>query len=602
MIGETLGNYRILSELGKGRMGIVYLAEHIILGTRRAIKSPSPTLTHDSHFRERFYQEAKNQALLDHPNIVQFIDFFEKDGQFFLVTQYVDGQDLRKLVKTRGQLKEQDALSILRDVLKGLEFAHTKGMINSNVKPSNILIDKSGIARITNFAIASLVRGGVTSTGAIIGSPWYMSPEQIEHPGQLDPRTDIYSLGIVLYEMLAGDIPFNGETEFSVLDQQRHAPPPNLRQKTPEISEKLVEIVLKAMAKNPAERFQNCTEFLQCLPEQQRQRSEEDGRRKTEEQNRQLTTSNHVFICYAREDEAFVLQLVENLKGRGVPVWLDQWDIPPGADWDRSIDEALYGCAKFIIVLSSQAVESTEVRGELRTALDERKPIIPVIHSSCRLPRQLRTIQHVDFTSRSPDDEAGLRQLLRTLATSTNSNVPQQGRATDTPERAPQEPESKLKPGTIFLDAPVKIIFERGKEPFERGFPNNLVRRFAIGIENISSERLHHCSVTIQDVNPKAKLETDSSLKLSSPQNKTFGINAFDTEYIDIVQFDELNGFHENLGIELMCYSVHGFTNLPLEHHYTLTIRASAEKGRFAEEEFNLWIQDRKVHFTKLTT
>jgi len=183
--------------------------------------------------------------------------------------------------------------------------------------------------------------------------------------------------------------------------------------------------------------------------------------------------SDHVFICYARDDEAFVLQLGEKLKGRGVPVWLDQWDIPPGSDWDRSIDDAIYDCGKFIIVLSPQAVESTEVRGELRTALDENKRIIPVIHSTCRVPRQLRTIQHVDFTTRGPDDESALKQLLRTLETSINIRVARQVEATDKTvqeaERARAEPEAKKKeelrraqaehaakthlpPGTVFRD------------------------------------------------------------------------------------------------------------------------------------------------------
>ena len=125
MIGKTLGNLRIISELGTGGMGVVYLAEHITLGKKFAIKSLSPSLSHDSQFRERFYREATNQALLDHPNIVQATDFFEKDGQFFLVMEYVDGQDLSKLIKARGKLKEKDALSILKDVLRGLEFAHS---------------------------------------------------------------------------------------------------------------------------------------------------------------------------------------------------------------------------------------------------------------------------------------------------------------------------------------------------------------------------------------------------------------------------------------------------------------------------------------------
>src|ERR1043166_5524340 len=135
--------------------------------------------------------------------------------------------------------------------------------------------------------------------------------------------------------------------------------------------------------------------------------------------------SGHVFVCYARKDEQFVLQLAGKLKGRGVAVWLDQWDIAAGADWDRSIDDAIRDCAKLIIVLSPQAVESAEVRGELHTALDEKKPIIPVIRSACRVPRQLRTIQHVDFSSRGPDDEVALGHVLRTLASATDSGAPE---------------------------------------------------------------------------------------------------------------------------------------------------------------------------------
>jgi serine/threonine protein kinase len=254
--------------LGHGGMGAVYLAEHITLGKKFSIKSLSPILGHDLHFRERLYRQLKNQVGLDHPNVVPIKDFFEKDGQFFLITEYVEGQTLSKLIKDRGHLKEKDALSILTDVLKGLEFVHAKGIIHRDIKPSNILIDKSGIARLMDFGIAIRVSDGrLTSTGAAVGSPWYMSPEQIQNPSQLDPRTDIYSLGIVLYEMLAGDVPFEGDTDFRVQDQQVNSPPPNLRLKNPEASEKMAEIVLKAMAKNPAERFQNCTEFLQCLPE-----------------------------------------------------------------------------------------------------------------------------------------------------------------------------------------------------------------------------------------------------------------------------------------------------------------------------------------------
>jgi tetratricopeptide (TPR) repeat protein len=125
--------------------------------------------------------------------------------------------------------------------------------------------------------------------------------------------------------------------------------------------------------------------------------------------------SDRVFICYDREDEEFVLKLAASLKSRGVPVWLDQWDIPSGADWDLTIDNALYDCFKFIIVLSPKSVDSIEVRSELLTALDEKKPIVPILYQSCRIPRQLRLIQRADFTTCNPNDSLALNKVLRAL-------------------------------------------------------------------------------------------------------------------------------------------------------------------------------------------
>jgi serine/threonine protein kinase len=268
MIGRVLHNFRIVSEIGEGGMGVVYLAEHLELPKRFAIKSLSKALSADPSFRKRFYEEAQKQARLDDPNIVQVTDFFEEEGQFFLVMEFVDGQDLSRLIKSKGKLAEAEAAGIFRDILKGLAFAHAKGLVHRDMKPSNVLIDKSGRARIMDFGIAILAGAGekrLTAAGTAIGSPWYMSPEQIERPQEIDQRTDIYALGIVLYEMLTGDVPFDGETDFAVQFQQIKTPAPDPRQKNSEISEEMAQIVLKAMAKNPAERFQNCGEFLQAI-------------------------------------------------------------------------------------------------------------------------------------------------------------------------------------------------------------------------------------------------------------------------------------------------------------------------------------------------
>jgi formylglycine-generating enzyme required for sulfatase activity len=162
---------------------------------------------------------------------------------------------------------------------------------------------------------------------------------------------------------------------------------------------------------------------------------------------------DHVFICHARQDQDFVLKLAANLKERGVRVWLDQWDIPASADWDLTIDNALYDCAQFLIVLSPAAIASREVRGELRTALDENKPIVPVLYQTCRTPRQLRLIQHVDFTARGPDDGAALGKVLDALGVP-ESPLPTpkvRRREKAAPARQPFEPEMVLIPAGDFL-------------------------------------------------------------------------------------------------------------------------------------------------------
>jgi len=175
----------------------------------------------------------------------------------------------------------------------------------------------------------------------------------------------------------------------------------------------------------------------------------------------QTSPADHVFVCYARKDQDFVLKLARHLKERGIPVWVDLWDIPPGADWDLTIEDALYGCAQFVIVLSPAAVASPEVRGELRAALNEDKPIVPMLYQACRIPRQLLLRQHVDFTARGPDDEVALAQVLRALGVpeapppELARPEPSQVPPTETTEvrldRQPFEPEMVLIPAGEFL-------------------------------------------------------------------------------------------------------------------------------------------------------
>lgn len=266
MIGTMIKNLQIISKLGEGGMGVVYLAEHIILKKRFAVKSLSTALSLEPQFRERFFREAQNQALISHPNIVQATDFFEEGGQYFLVMEYVEGKELGELIKSKGKLSEKEALSLFRGILEGLNFAHKKGVIHRDMKPANILIDETGRARITDFGIAILAGGKrLTATGVPVGTAEYMSPEQIKRPQEIDKQSDIYSAGLVLYEMLTGELPFQGETEFSIQEQQINSPLPDPRLKNPAISSALAQCIQTATQKDPAKRFQDCAAFLDCL-------------------------------------------------------------------------------------------------------------------------------------------------------------------------------------------------------------------------------------------------------------------------------------------------------------------------------------------------
>jgi serine/threonine protein kinase len=272
VIGKVLGNLKIISKIGQGGMGVVYLAEHLTLKKKFAVKCLTAAMTEDPGFRERFYQEAVNHASLDHPNIVHATDFFEEDGEFFFVMEYIKGQGLDELIQKPVKQTEKEILQIFKGILSGLNFAHSKGVIHRDIKPSNVIIDESGRSRITDFGIAILVGDKrLTKTGSNVGSAWYMSPEQIVHPREIDHRSDVYSAGIVLYEMLTGDVPFDGETEYSVKNKHVNEKVPDPTNINPKIIPQLKKLIFKALEKNPDDRFSGCGEFLKEIEDYEKE-------------------------------------------------------------------------------------------------------------------------------------------------------------------------------------------------------------------------------------------------------------------------------------------------------------------------------------------
>jgi len=259
------GRYRVVDEIGRGGMGVVYRAEDTRLKRTVALKFLSPELTADPETRERFIQEAQAASALDHPNICTIHEIDEtEDGRMFIAMACYEGQSLRERLK-RGRLTREEALATAVQVARGLVQAQEKGIIHRDIKPANIFIATHGTVKILDFGLAKLTADiRLTRTGTTLGTVAYMSPEQAEGKA-VDGRTDVWSLGVTLYEMLTGGLPFGGEHEGSLLYSIVHKPPRPPRKADPGIAPEIERVILKALEKNPSDRYQTMTEFLSDL-------------------------------------------------------------------------------------------------------------------------------------------------------------------------------------------------------------------------------------------------------------------------------------------------------------------------------------------------
>jgi serine/threonine-protein kinase len=247
--------YKLRDQLGAGGAAVVYRAEDLRLGRIVAVKVLRPEFVGNPEQAARFENEARAAAALTAPNVVDVYDYGRDAGTLFIVMQYIDGDDLKHVIRARGPLRPQEAARIAAAVCNGLEAAHERGLIHRDVKPQNILIDRHGVVRITDFGVAKALAGpGLTQAGTTYGTAAYLSPEQATG-GPISPATDVYALGIVLYEMLCGQPPFGGDNVAAVAYQQVYEPPPPLRDCAPDVPPPLEAIVARAMAKDPAARY-----------------------------------------------------------------------------------------------------------------------------------------------------------------------------------------------------------------------------------------------------------------------------------------------------------------------------------------------------------
>ena len=264
MIGNIIGKYKIIRLIGEGGMASVYEAEHEMLGTKVAVKVLNPLLSGNSQIKERFRNEAKLMASLDHSNITKVLDFDEQPQQLSIVMEYLNGEDLNDKIKRNGALPEKEVVALFQQILAAFQYAHEKGIVHRDIKPSNMFILPDGRVKILDFGIAKLFGQGneMTQTGTQMGTPIYMSPEQVKADKSIDHRSDIYSLGVTMFYALNGKPPYNTDilSQFDIFSKIVYEPLPELQSQG-----RFISLIMKATQKDREQRFQSCKEWINEL-------------------------------------------------------------------------------------------------------------------------------------------------------------------------------------------------------------------------------------------------------------------------------------------------------------------------------------------------
>jgi len=264
MLSKTVGPYKIIEKIAFGGMGVVYKGIHTRLEQFVAIKVLSPQFATNQIMKSKFLSEAKIQAQLSHPNVVNIINFIEEEDETYLIMEYIDGETLEDLLQRKNKISIDEALNISRSILSALRYMHSKGLAHRDIKPSNIMFNKEGVVKVTDFGITKIIGDDKNTKSGLVGSYTYMSPEHIlgEDAGI---ESDIYSFGVTLYRMVTGQVPFKGNTEYAIMKGHLENPriPPWII--NPQIPRKLGKVILKAISRNPKDRYRDTDELLNEL-------------------------------------------------------------------------------------------------------------------------------------------------------------------------------------------------------------------------------------------------------------------------------------------------------------------------------------------------
>jgi tetratricopeptide (TPR) repeat protein len=264
--GENVGAYRVVEQLGSGGMATVYKAYHASLDRYVALKVMHPAFKGDANFLARFQREARVVAKLEHPNIIPVYDFSEHKGSPYLVMRFVEGETLKARLE-RDQLTLPEILDVIRPMGEALTYAHEQGVLHRDIKPSNVILSDTDRVFLTDFGLARIVQAGESSLtrDAMVGTPYYISPEQAIGKSELNARTDIYSFGVVLYELFTGRVPFQSDTPFAVIHDHIYTPLPLPTSVNPDLPPELEKVLLKALAKEPEDRYASAVELVTAV-------------------------------------------------------------------------------------------------------------------------------------------------------------------------------------------------------------------------------------------------------------------------------------------------------------------------------------------------
>jgi serine/threonine protein kinase len=265
MDSNQIGNFKILQKLGEGGMGVVYKGIDVQLERPVAIKMLNPDLARNPELVQRFQAEARAQANLNHANVATLYAFLVTEQGACMVMEFVEGDSFEELIRRGGPMNPRDAVPLFKQALLGIGAAHRMGIVHRDIKPANLMVNRQGMVKVMDFGIAkALGTRGMTRTGMQMGTIFYMSPEQIQGRG-VDVRTDIYALGVTLYEMLSGHVPFEGDSDFQIMNDHISTPPPSITRYHPYAPKEFDNVIAKALEKNPDNRFQTVEEFGAAL-------------------------------------------------------------------------------------------------------------------------------------------------------------------------------------------------------------------------------------------------------------------------------------------------------------------------------------------------